>query len=1048
MSRTADRRWKVWQYNCNRGKAVMVDLNRDIIAEKVDVALLQEPYCLLGEIKGMSGSFKYFYGKSSCRRGPKVAVVVARDRSNPEEVSELTSEVGICVRVRTFVGDTYFASVYCPNDSNIRDQIDYLSQLMRRVGSGRLIVGIDANASHSMWHSKGGHGDFVRGRRLAEWIENAGVIVLNEPSARFTYTGFNGRVSDIDITIRTRHWPTYVSFAWKLHEPGLSDHAILETLMLKEEENVVVRDRLPHQQPNHLRALKSGVRWRKKNVYWPLYEAHILDKAVDHKIEKVSQSRDLLRIIESWYTEVGDLVIGRVGGVGARPYEWWTEELTELKRALKRARNVRERLRRKGRDLREATASVNLKVREYRNAILKTKKDNWKEFVRDNGNEEPWGVVYKICKGKYKSRTIGPLLVEGRYTEGWSRAVEVLLAKFFPPTTAPVVQVDDNGHRLMVTAGLIERAIWSLNPKKAPGLDGLTGQMARSLWKTIPQWVEKMMRALVEEGVFPVEWKKANLTILHKGPDRDKSEVGAYRPISLIPFNGKVLERMMVDELEEALEEIGRSRRQFGYKKSLSTDDAWDCLKGVVNGSGKKYVMGIFVDFTGAFDNLLWGPVLEKIKGLQGVDGRMWASYFSSRWVVVQEGDQIIEREVFRGCPQGSICGPYIWNMMLDDLLQELERLSVEVAAYADDLVVPIEGDTTAEVEQMGTRVLEVIERWGRKVGVEMSASKTCCMALKGTKSGGGTRRMTPYLRGERIKYVKEVKYLGVYVTELMGFDGHMKRLGPKLNAAVEPLKRVLKRQWGIKGKAGDLWFNGIFKAIALYGCTAWGERTRTVAGKKKILAVQKEMMIAVNPFCKKAGVAAIQVVMASAPWDLEVERRIDLFKAKRGRSIEGVPDAEREEMNDSQVKNALYLAMVDKWQERWESDTTGRVTHMFIKHVCDMMGKAECGLTWEACCLMTGFGDLFHYLVTIRCRSDDVCMCGEESEEPVHVIVKCVLYRDLREDLGRRVGGRIDDNFDLAALVDSKEAFTAFLRFAALVFERRRTLIAGMEDE
>ena len=71
---------------------------------------------------------------------------------------------------------------------------------------------------------------------------------------------------------------------------------------------------------------------------------------------------------------------------------------------------------------------------------------------------------------------------------------------------------------------------------------------------------------------------------------------------------GTVFERVLVERLGKVLE--GRmSRAQFGFVKGVGIQDAWLRVRQVVEESRKKYVMGVFVDFKGAFDNLSWSDV-------------------------------------------------------------------------------------------------------------------------------------------------------------------------------------------------------------------------------------------------------------------------------------------------------------------------------------------------------------------------------------------------------------------------------------------------------
>ena len=123
-------------------------------------------------------------------------------------------------------------------------------------------------------------------------------------------------------------------------------------------------------------------------------------------------------------------------------------------------------------------------------------------------------------------------------------------------------------------------------------------------------------------------------------------------------------------------------------------------------------------------------------------------------------GANEVERKVCRRCPQGSICGPAVWNMMMDGLLEEIGRRRISCEAYADDLLCMIEADNRKEIEDMGTEVMEMVVAWGKGVGVEMSRENTVIMLLKGSLSD--SRPPNVRVQDQCVKYTKKVKYLDI----------------------------------------------------------------------------------------------------------------------------------------------------------------------------------------------------------------------------------------------------------------------------------------------
>lgn len=109
--------------------------------------------------------------------------------------------------------------------------------------------------------------------------------------------------------------------------------------------------------------------------------------------------------------------------------------------------------------------------------------------------------------------------------------------------------------------------------RKSPGIDGLNGEMCKCLWIFIPEYLEAIYDRCIWEGYFPREWKVARVVPLLKSPDKIRSDPASYRGISLLPVLGKVLERIMVERLQE-LTRGSMSDRQYGFRKGRSIEDA------------------------------------------------------------------------------------------------------------------------------------------------------------------------------------------------------------------------------------------------------------------------------------------------------------------------------------------------------------------------------------------------------------------------------------------------------------------------------------------
>lgn len=946
------------------------------------IALLQEPYTNnSSRVAGLPEEMRVFANPDAG------AAVVVDDRTL--ECVNLTNpgDLGVSVRIEGVFGVIVATSVYCRFSQSIDAYLSYIDEVLLLDSSSPIIIGMDANATSPLWFSKLSvhshrYESHNRGILLEEFLCTRELYVVNERSEHYTFDGPNGS-SDIDVTLGSRSFLRSFDTRWSIADGySLSDHNPIVISVMQRNA----------QQPVQMEEMRK---WRSKRNGWQHYAEQMKAEAEMQLPLRDFTEMNLmqqLQRLQNLVVAVNDRVLGRPSSRDPVKVKWWTRELHfERKTVVRLRRRYRRARRMDDGTLSQCRTELNAATHKYKDMLRQAKENYWRALVSAN-RCDPWGQVYRACVNKTSSSDVSRIVVDGGVYNTWRSCTRILMDKFFPlpqlelPTFGPDPQPDE------LEPVELSMAVRQMRSSGSPGLDGITGYMVKAMHDSVDGHLFDMMAKCLESGVFPDEWKIARVVVLLKSSDKPRSNPGSYRGICLLSALGKVLERIMIERL---METIGGafSRNQFGFQLRKGINHAWMHVIDCVNASNAKYVLGIFVDFKGAFDNLEWNAIIRRLQEVGCKEMALWRSYFSGRKARAVSASQSVEVVVRRGCPQGSVIGPYVWNLMMDVLLEKLES-RCKYSAYADDLLLMVEGSSKRELNKRGLELMQIVHDWGLSVGVEVSAEKTIMMLMKGMFDVRTPPRIN-YGDGN-IKYCKTVKYLGIHVGERMNFLPHLKQCSLKMRDTVQMLKRVVSVQHGLSRRSVRTIYKGVFTSLAMYGAPIWYKTAQTSHGSRTLLSCQRIPLLASLVVCRTVSTDALQVLGGVMPWDLEAEKLSIAFRSKWRLHLEphelfaaNLPKIERDRV--------LQSHFMEKWQRRWEESPHGRTTFRFLPRVDTVYSMPDFGFRLSTGFLLTGHGAIGEYLKKRNLQDEESCRCGEAVEDVWHILLHCPLYADLR---------------------------------------------------
>ena len=230
--------------------------------------------------------------------------------------------------------------------------------------------------------------------------------------------------------------------------------------------------------------------------------------------------------------------------------------------------------------------------------------------------------------------------------------------------------------------------IRKLNPNKANGPDGISGQMLLLCDFSAISPLRIISNSVLSTAIYLDMWKLTNVTSIFK--TGDKQLIKNYRPISLLPVCGKIFENIIFDNLYKHFTTHHLiTRNQFGFRPSGSTTNQ---LIGLVDEIHRAFdspksleVRAIFLDISKAFDKV-WHDVLIFKMRQNGISGRLlklFQNYLNNRKQrVVLNGFSSDYYSIESGVPQGSVLAPPLFLIYINDLERNIKS---NVIFFADD---------------------------------------------------------------------------------------------------------------------------------------------------------------------------------------------------------------------------------------------------------------------------------------------------------------------------------------------------------------------------
>lgn len=390
----------------------------------------------------------------------------------------------------------------------------------------------------------------------------------------------------------------------------------------------------------------------------------------------------------------------------------------------------------------------------------------------------------------------------------------------------------------LTTPREIVQIIRQRNNKKSPGEDQIPNIVLKNLSKKCIIALTIFINHILMTSHFPQVWKTAKVLAFPK-PGKYQGNVSSYRPISLLSNISKIIEKVILIRLNNHITENKiLIQEQFGFRQHHSTTAQLSRLTEHIT---KKFNVNqhtgmLLLDIEKAFDTVWHNGLICKMIGYNFPKYliHLTKSYLTDRTFFVSiKNKTSSKRPIAAGVPQGSLLGPTLFSLYINDIPR---ILNVLISIFADDTAIYTSSYRPGAIQRRLQVAINQLRRYFHKWKIKVNDAKTSAIFF--TKRRPAVKPEV-VINGRPLEWSRLIKYLGVYLDPQLTFTQHVNHKIQQAYAAMSLLYPLLNKNSKLCKTNKRLLYTMIIRPILTYAAPVWSSTCKS--NFKKLQVVQNK---------------------------------------------------------------------------------------------------------------------------------------------------------------------------------------------------------------